>query len=1318
MISRTKKSIISLILVIILLMSSFPFGILKVYANETTAIYIVDTIGGESKSVKPDENNSGSGWTWNASQKVLTLNGFNGEYIEANGDLTIKLVGTNTITIPEGTTGMFGIKTDFGYGKLTIDKTSSDTTDKLIVQGTNIETGGLIYGGGAELLGGTVDVIVNNSNRSGVTHAIYENNGGIVVKNTSHLNITMNATGSDTSSLIGASSLSTSDEASVQINIKSQSYACGVSTLDASTGSCTLQISCETTDPESVAYATNGMLHLNDTNTIIVDKGRVSTGSSWANYLNNSNKNRIETKNHSKEWIIIPLDDGHYRNTFVDKATGLAIEDGLTFTPQLEAVPFEFVDSDLLDIPEGRIGDRLHTSYNEITLDILRGALKGVNQSKYGEEYTFELIDGTLPTGINLEYGYISGKYTEECPAGNVTIKATRLSDSATDTITIHYGKVEEPDRNLIIGSDTINMKYNNSGTGWNWNASTKILTLNGYDNGPIASEIGLDIVLSGTNMITVPSGEGAYAIKTNFSDGRLTINKTFSDTTDKLIVTAENVTSNGLLYGGGLELLGGTLEMSVHNTENLSSSVYAIYENNCGLLLENNSNLLIDMRGTDDYTYSMNGVSSLTTDDEASANITIQGQGNVCGISTFDASSGGCTVQISCETNNSESIAYATNGLLYLNDTNIIIVDKGRVSTGSSWSNYLNNANQLNIQPKNNSKNWIIIPIYEGAYRNTFVDKTTGEPIEDGLTFTPQLEMVPFSFTDSDWFDLPDGKVGESLKTKYNTMTIDILRGGIKGANQSRYNSDYTLEIIDGTLPKGLQLEFGYIKGVYEEECNEGNVTFRATRISDNATAEFTIHYGKVTVPLPIESVTLNKHEATIEIGIVETLTAEVLPDNATIKDVEWSTNNYAVARVNENGKVVGYSAGKATITATTVQGLKSDSCDIYVRERRPQVYANYTTNQIVGFTQPGGYKITGDDIPAYIVEDGVTSVTILDEWYGKILYVYKLGEYTQTMSLPQWVYMQEKVNTYSMNIYDTDLGAADEDYNPDDFSKSIYFVNTSNVEIDPAQVLLVNSNDDIIPYFNTGAGMLAAGGGYTNYSVFHAKPKAELAIGNYETTVELLYDIDDDGVYETNLGSGKITFKVRGPLPFTDIEENRWYIESVRYVYEHNLMTGLNPTTFGPNEKVTRGQIVTILYRDAGSPSSTYDMSFSDVTDSTKWYYDAVRWAAENGIVTGYMSGPDTGKFKPNDNITREQLAVILQRYAAYVGKDDTTQGDLTVFSDYKDVSNYALEGMRWAVGVGIIKGNADGTLKPKGTATRAEAATMIMRFKEDLT
>ena len=178
---------------------------------------------------------------------------------------------------------------------------------------------------------------------------------------------------------------------------------------------------------------------------------------------------------------------------------------------------------------------------------------------------------------------------------------------------------------------------------------------------------------------------------------------------------------------------------------------------------------------------------------------------------------------------------------------------------------------------------------------------------------------------------------------------------------------------------------------------------------------------------------------------------------------------------------------------------------------------------------------------------------------------------------------------------------------------------------------------------------------------------------------------------------------------LPFNDVKKTDWFYQAVSYTYRNNIISGYNATTFAPNDKLTRGMIVTILYRMEGSPNNDGKSKFSDV--STKEYYaKAVKWAVNNGIVHGYDG---TTKFGPNDNIIRQDLAAILKNYAGFKKKDIKSTTGLNKFKDYKSIDSYALSAMQWAVSKGVITGNDNGTLNPKGNATRAEAAAMIQKY-----
>lgn len=177
---------------------------------------------------------------------------------------------------------------------------------------------------------------------------------------------------------------------------------------------------------------------------------------------------------------------------------------------------------------------------------------------------------------------------------------------------------------------------------------------------------------------------------------------------------------------------------------------------------------------------------------------------------------------------------------------------------------------------------------------------------------------------------------------------------------------------------------------------------------------------------------------------------------------------------------------------------------------------------------------------------------------------------------------------------------------------------------------------------------------------------------------------------------------------LPFDDILQSAWYYRAVGYVYSNDMMQGTSATIFSPEVEMSRGMIATVLYRLENTPALTDSISFSDV-GGDEWYTDSIQWAAENNIMSGYGNN----RFGPLDSVTREQLAVILYSYTVSEGISIEAAGDLSVFSDAGDISEWAKEAISWAVGVGLLSGKGNGILDPTGTATRAEVAQMLMNY-----
>ena len=203
-------------------------------------------------------------------------------------------------------------------------------------------------------------------------------------------------------------------------------------------------------------------------------------------------------------------------------------------------------------------------------------------------------------------------------------------------------------------------------------------------------------------------------------------------------------------------------------------------------------------------------------------------------------------------------------------------------------------------------------------------------------------------------------------------------------------------------------------------------------------------------------------------------------------------------------------------------------------------------------------------------------------------------------------------------------------------------------------------------------------------------------------------------DGTYTFTMPSGQVKVEVTfvesqpEPLPFTDVKEGDWFHDAVRYVYDNGLMDGVGDGQFAPNATTNRAMVVTILYRLAGEPDVSGDVSFTDVEPGL-WYTDAVLWAAQKGIVNGISET----EFAPSGDLTREQLATVLYRYAESMGYDVSAQADLSGFPDAGDIQDYATEALSWAVAEGLLQGFEDDSLQPGGTATRAQIATILMRF-----
>lgn len=188
-------------------------------------------------------------------------------------------------------------------------------------------------------------------------------------------------------------------------------------------------------------------------------------------------------------------------------------------------------------------------------------------------------------------------------------------------------------------------------------------------------------------------------------------------------------------------------------------------------------------------------------------------------------------------------------------------------------------------------------------------------------------------------------------------------------------------------------------------------------------------------------------------------------------------------------------------------------------------------------------------------------------------------------------------------------------------------------------------------------------------------------------------------DPVFTITVSGGA---KAEWENPFSDVSSTDWFYDSVRYVCENSLFLGTSEASFSPQGTMTRGMLVTVLGRlaEATAPLGDSRLTFDDA-DSTQYYAPYIAWAAENGIVQGYGEN----KFRPNDNVTREQVAVILERYIKYAGIEIETTAEYHIFADGEEITEWAKSAVQLMNKLGVVNGTGNGIINPGRSATRAE-------------
>ena len=487
-----------------------------------------------------------------------------------------------------------------------------------------------------------------------------------------------------------------------------------------------------------------------------------------------------------------------------------------------------------------------------------------------------------------------------------------------------------------------------------------------------------------------------------------------------------------------------------------------------------------------------------------------------------------------------------------------------------------------------------------------------SGTGSSDGILFyvgSSQATGATTSLTVSENAIVDAKNGGISAKQISNPINTDISatssNGGIvfdgtEGTVYGNVTLQEDLEIGEGEsldIPSGASLTIG----------NDATLTVDGGKLTGNIPTNGVVY--KVT------EVKLDKTNLSLEVGDTATLTATVEPDEASNKNVTWSSDGTSVATVDDTGKVTAISVGSATITATTQDGNKTATCTVTVTAS-PEPEPEPTP-------------------PPYIPP------------------------------------------TYAVTTPETTGGT----------------VTVSPSRASSGRTVTITAAPD------TGFAL-------ESLTVLDSR-------GN-----EIALTDKGNGKYTFTMPASRVTVEasfVPAPLPFEDVAPGAWYESAVRYAYFHNIMEGMRETEFAPATALTRAMAVQILYNLEGQPDLSGEnlgYPYEDV-NAEEWYGNAVYWARLTGVATGY----GVGTFQPGDSITRQEFAQMLYNYAKYKGYDLSAEGDLSQFLDSESVADWAETAMSWANGNELINGHNDGTIDAAGIGTRAQAASILMKFDQNL-
>lgn len=1034
---KKRKKLFTCLLSLILIFTMMPLTAIPANAAvNLTALYITDIKGGTSEAIDINQDtivDSSGGWRWEKASSTLTLEGFDGEYIEVNGDLNIVVKGSNTITLPanpaenaaygiKGTSGELKITGEGESPSLTVTQTAF-TSDNPYVSGID---------GWDGLVVSDCKITIKFDGTKGLHGSgIESSNGDFNLSGSASLDIQIN-NGRDFT--FGSSrGLETSSSGDIKIKILGTGKRIsGVGSLEANgTGNIDIMV--------PGGEAVDGPLIIGERAGDFNFEGAICVGYNESSYLC-----RTYGFNIAKNKKIIKVDAsgnevsgkyGFIRKTFAQYDEGIYLQDESGNKVERGRIvtvvnnPLTFADSDELNIPDLEIGRDYYGRY-------FHGLVSGGKAP-----YRFS-AEG-LPKGLSIEqldvshsydrYARIKGTPTEAHPGGTITLTVTDANNS-TDSIEITLGKVEKPPKYISVdGEKFIDSEDKSGATGkWNYEATSKTLTLDGYSGGPILSDEELNLIVRGSNTVTLPANPtdtSVYGIKTD--NGKLNITGVGTSPSLSVVQTAfskSNLTVNGIIGIGDLTITDCAVKIQFDGSESFVCDGIGSYEGET--FTKGNTSLDINIKNAKGTTSGI--IRAIHAESTGRVNIEIQGtgtelegMGGLYAKGTYAKGTGPINIKV--------PDGRAIDGPLVIEKAAGTLTFEGSVYVGYFETSYFDKKDSFNIADnkriiKLDSSNNEVAGKY-GFVHKRYSNTDEGVCLQDELGNQVKKGKIethtdnPLIFADSDELNLKNLKVQEFYNGR---MFHGLVSGG---------KAPYTFS-ADG-LPEGLILEqesgIGYekyakIKGTPTEEQAAGTITLTVTD-ANNKTASIQVHHDAISVPKGVTGITLDTTELKLARNGTATLTASVSPDDATIKTVLWSSSNTAVARVDDNGKITPIAPGKAIITATTKQGNFSKSCTVYVKEDKPNATINYQYETLEGLEINEEYQISVDGVnDTFNVTD--ISYPIPEAWLGKTLTLTKTNAEPESSSDEQVLFIPARpaaptgIGTVDASAYYTNDG------------------------------------------------------------------------------------------------------------------------------------------------------------------------------------------------------------------------------------------------------------------------------------------------------